>query len=45
MHDFFNSFLTYQCNLEHVVEDICDILKTKISFRKMSVSHAKNVTK
>ena len=28
IHDYFDSFLTLQCNLDHIVEDIYDNIKT-----------------
>ena len=27
IHDYTDSFPTLQCNLDHIVEDICDIIK------------------
>ena len=45
MRDYFDSFPTYQCNVEHIVEDICDIIKTFKKISKKSVNHAKNVCK
>ena len=27
IHDYFDNFLTLECNLDHIAEDLCDIIK------------------
>ena len=27
IHDYFDNFLTLECNLDHIAEDLCDTIK------------------
>ena len=27
IHDYFDKFLTLECNLDHIAEDLCDTIK------------------